>query len=201
MKKCKVTAICNQKGGVTKTTTTANLGVGLGLTWKCVDFDGKTILINKQLQRDRVNGGELTLVSPKNDKQRRLAPPLTVFRLLQEHKEQQAEKQAQALELWNNTGLVFTNEVGEALDPDAVYSAYKKLLAENNLPDIRLHDLRHTAATEMLRCGDNVNTVSQALGHFSAGFTLDTYGHVTEQMRRDSADRMELRINNRRKSG
>jgi len=176
-------------------------GEALGLTWKCIDFDGNTILINKQLQRDRVNGGELTLVSPKNDKQRRLAPPLTVFRLLQEHKEQQAEKQAQALELWNNTGLVFTNEVGEALDPDAVYSAYKKLLTENNLPDIRLHDLRHTAATEMLRCGDNVNTVSQALGHFSAGFTLDTYGHVTEQMRRDSADRMELRINSRRKSG
>ena len=126
---------------------------------------------------------------------------LPIFNLLQEQKSKQAEKQLQAAELWNNTGLVFTNEIGEALDPDAVYRAYKKLLADNNLPDIRIHDLRHTAATEMLRCGDNVNTVSEALGHFSAGFTLDTYGHVTEQMKRDSADRMEFRINSRRKTG
>jgi integrase len=80
------------------------------------------------------------------------------------------------------------------LDGDAVYTSYKKLLRDNNLPDIRLHDLRHTAATLMLQNGDDVKTVQDALGHHSAAFTLDVYGHVTERMKKESAERMEAFI-------
>jgi len=186
---------------LTKLFTAMRRGEILGLSWDCVDFSGGTILINKQLQRDRVKGGKLNLVTVKNDKQRRISPPTTVFHLLMEHKRRQAEKQLLAGQLWEKSNLVFTNDSGGPLDADAVYRAYKKLLADNKLPDIRLHDLRHTAAALMLQNGDDVKTLQEALGHHSAGFTLDMYGHVTERMKKESADRMEAYIKSLQKSG
>ena len=179
--------------------TAMRRGETLGLAWGCVDFAGGTILINRQLQRERKKGGQLTIVAVKNDKQRRISPPLTVFNLLKDHKRKQAEKQLKAGQLWEKTDLIFTNDTGGPLDADAVYKAYKKLLADNALPNIRIHDLRHTAAALMLQNGDDIKTVQEALGHHSAGFTLDTYGHVTEKMKQDSAARMEAYIKSVRK--
>jgi integrase len=167
----------------------------LGLAWDCVDFAGGTVLVCRQLQRERKKGGQLRLVSLKNDKSRRISPPPAVFRLLKEHRRKQYEKRLRAGQLWSDTGLVFTNDAGGPLDGGAVYKSYKKLLAENGLPDIRFHDLRHTAATLMLQNGDDIKSVQDALGHASAGFTLDQYGHVTDKMKRDSANRMEEYIN------
>jgi integrase len=166
-------------------------GETLGITWDSVDFQGGTILIDKQLQR---RDGRQQLVPVKNDKPRRIEPPATVFQILREHKSKQFEKQLLAGQLWEKSGLVFTNDLGGALDSDAVYKAFKTMLTDNGLPNIRMHDLRHTAATLMLQNGDSIKAVQEALGHGSAGFTLDTYGHVTTQMKKDSADRMEAYI-------
>lgn len=55
----------------------------------------------------------------------------------------------------------------------------------------RFHDLRHTYAVLAIKSGDDIKTVQENLGHATAAFTLDVYGHVTDQMRKDSADRME----------
>lgn len=174
--------------------TGARSGEALGLTWDCVDFQDGTILIKKQLQRERKKGGKLQLVPLKNDKERRLSPPATLFHVLTEHKKKQIERQFLLGELWVQSGLVFTNDVGSPLDGQAVYKAYKRMLSYNGLPQIRIHDLRHTAATLMLQNGDDYKTLQDALGHHSAGFTLDTYGHVTDRMKKESADRMEAFI-------
>ena len=174
--------------------TGARRGEILGMSWDCIDFKNKTILISKQLQREQKKGGKLKLVSIKNDKQRRISPPDTVFQLLKEHRVKQMKSKLSIGSLWADSGLVFTNDIGGPLDADAVYKAYKKFLSENDLPDIRFHDLRHTAATLMLQNGDDIKTVQESLGHGSAGFTLDVYGHVTDKMKRDSADRMEAYI-------
>lgn len=61
-------------------------------------------------------------------------------------------------------------------------------------PNARVHDLRHTFAVLSLQNGDDVKTVQGNLGHATAAFTLDVYGHVSEKMKRDSADRMERYI-------
>jgi integrase len=169
-------------------------GEVLGLTWECVDFSSGTILVKKQLQRERIKGGKLQLVPLKNDRQRLLSPPSTVFKVLAEHRKMQAENQFSMGQVWDYSGLVFTNCTGGALDGDAVYNSFKRMLVKNNLPPIRIHDLRHTTATLMLQNGDDYKTLQGALGHHSAGFTLDTYGHVTEKMKKDSADRMEAFI-------
>ena len=58
-------------------------------------------------------------------------------------------------------------------------------------PDLRFHDLRHQYAVISIKNGDDIKTIQGNLGHATAAFTLDVYGHVTEEMKRDSADRME----------
>lgn len=62
------------------------------------------------------------------------------------------------------------------------------------LPDVRFHDLRHSYAVAAIRSGDDIKTVQGNLGHATASFTLDVYGHVTDQMKRESANRMQQYI-------
>ncbi len=68
---------------------------------------------------------------------------------------------------------------------------FKRALANAGLPDIRFHDLRHTAATPLLLEGVQPLVVSEMLGHSSVAFTLATYGHVLAEMRKPARDAME----------
>ena len=67
----------------------------------------------------------------------------------------------------------------------------QEILQANGIEKHRFHDLRHTYVVNAFRAGDDVKTVQQNAGHYSAAFTLDRYAHVTETMRRESADRMQ----------
>ena len=74
------------------------------------------------------------------------------------------------------------------MSPDSVLHMLQRVLKRAGLPRIRFHDLRHTFATMALQNGVDVKTVSSMLGHYSAGFTLNTYTHATAQMKQDAAD-------------
>ena len=74
------------------------------------------------------------------------------------------------------------------MSPDSVLHMLQRVLKRAGLPRIRFHDLRHTFATLSLKSGVDVKTLSGALGHYSAGFTLNTYTHATAQMKQDAAD-------------
>ena len=168
----------------------------LGLTWDCVDFKNGTVTINKQLQRLRGGSGGYHLVAPKNDKPRIITPAETVMQLLRKQKAWQAEWKLKLGAAWENErNLVFTNELGGNLAPQTVYANFKRIAEGIGRPDARFHDLRHTYAVAALRAGDNIKAVQEALGHHTAAFTLDTYAHVTGQMKQDSAARMERYIN------
>ena len=65
------------------------------------------------------------------------------------------------------------------------------MMASIGSPETRLHDLRHSYAVAAIKSGDDIKTVQENLGHASAVFTLDVYGHVTDEMRSESAQRME----------
>lgn len=162
-----------------------------GLKWDCVNLEKGTILINKQLQNIPGKPGEFRLASTKNSKGRSITVAKTVVDLLKKHKIQQAEAKLLAGPLWNDEGYVFTDEAGRHLSPSTLYHNYKRLVSSIGLPDARLHDLRHSYAVAALRAGDDIKTVQGNLGHHTASFTLDVYGHVTEEMKQDSADRME----------
>lgn len=168
-------------------------GEVLRLTWDCVDLDNGTLLINKQLQKAKNDAGKrvYSLVSTKNSKGRKITLASTVVNLLHEQKEKQETWKQAAGSAWQDSGFVFTNELGEHLMPHTVYHNYKRIVTAIGRPDARFHDLRHSYAVAAIKSGDDIKTVQGNLGHATASFTLDVYGHVTDQMKRDSADRME----------
>lgn len=168
-------------------------GEVLGLTWSCVDFDGGTLLIDKQLQRVKDAEGKSVykLTSPKSGKWRRVTPAGFVLELLRRQRSRQAEWRLRAGPAWEDNGLVFTDELGGHLFPGAVYLAFKELAASIGCPEARFHDLRHSYAVAAIKSGDDIKTVRSNLGHASAAFTLNVYGHVTDEMKRDSAARMD----------
>lgn len=118
-------------------------GEALGLTWDCVDFEKGTITINKQLQKERKGTGVYHLVSPKNGKGRRITPAKTVMEVLRMQQQRQMDWKAFAGETWEDSGFVFTNQLGHHLSAQTVYLHFKKLAAEAGYPDARFHDLRH----------------------------------------------------------
>ena len=176
-------------------------GEVFGLTWDCVDFTVGTITINKQLQADTKNGREYHLVSTKNGKGRVITPAPFVMELLKAQRRRQAEWRLKAGPAWEDNGLVFTNELGVHLSPHTVFHHFKRIVESIGLPDTRFHDLRHSYAVAAIRSGDDIKTVQGNLGHATASFTLDVYGHVTDQMKRESADRMQKYIDSIKKSG
>lgn len=163
----------------------------LGLMWDCVDFEAGTITVKRQLRREQKKGGEYYISTPKNGKGRIISPAPSVMQLLRVHKAQQAKKRLQLGPMWTDMGLVFPDDTGGYLSSKSVYSCFKRIMARLGTPSTRFHDLRHSYAVAAIRAGDDIKTVQGNLGHHTAAFTLDVYGHVTEQMKQDSAQRME----------
>lgn len=167
-------------------------GEVLGLTWDCVDFQHNAIYINKQLQKTKKVGGTYCLVPTKNSRNRMVTAAPSVMALFRKQKSQQAQMRLLAGEAWNNEwGLVFTNELGGHLSHFTVYKHFKRIVKELGMPEERFHDLRHSFAVASIESGDDIKTVQSNLGHATASFTLDVYGHVSQKMRQQSADRME----------
>ena len=190
------------KGSKYETPLTVDLFTGLregellGLMWDCVDFEKGTILVNKQLRRSQRKGGTYYFSPPKNNKSRTITPAPYVMKLLQAQKVQQAKQRLLAGPAWEDSGLVFTNEFGRYVSYRAIFDSFKRIVKRIGLPDARIHDLRHTYAVNCIRAGDDIKTVQSNLGHATAAFTLDVYGHFTDDMRSVSAQRMEGFITN-----
>ena len=167
----------------------------LGLTWDCVDFDNGTLLVNKQMQLHQEQGIKAyQLVPTKNSKSRTITAAPSVMSLLRRRRAIQAQQHLEAGPLWQDSDLVFTDELGRHLTKSSVYRSFKKIVAAIGRPDARFHDLRHSYAVAAIRSGDDIKTVQGNLGHATAAFTLDVYGHVTDQMKQARAARMEAFI-------
>lgn len=166
-------------------------GEVLGLKWDRVDFQRGTLLIDRQLQQPRQGNRDYFLASTKSGKARTVTPAPWVMELLRHHKAVQACQRLKAGSSWEGEDYVFSDELGHHLTHAAVYHSFKRVAASIGRPDARFHDLRHSYAVAAIRAGDDIKTVQGNLGHATASFTLDVYGHVTDQMKRDSAQRME----------
>ncbi len=166
-------------------------GEVLGLKWDRVDFQRGTLLINRQLQQPRQGNRDYFLASTKSGRARTVTPAPWVMDLLKHHRADQAKQRLKMGSLWAGEDYVFTDELGCHLTQPAVYHAYKKVVAAIGRSDARFHDLRHSYAVAAIRAGDDIKTVQGNLGHATASFTLDVYGHVTDQMKQDSAARMD----------
>ena len=162
----------------------------LGLAWECVDFKSGIITVKQQLQ---CKDGNYFLETPKSGKNRTILPAPIVMDALRNQMERQRKEQEQAGEMWDNQfNLVFTDALGKYLVRRTVVKHFKKISQRAGISDdARFHDLRHSFAVSSLYAGDDIKTVQANLGHATAQFTLDVYGHVTQKMRQDSANRMQ----------
>lgn len=148
----------------------------LGLRWRDVDLDLATISVNRSLHCLR--NGNLVFSEPKTPKARRLiamTPSLAT-----ELRRYQATQEAQRLLLTaplTDEDLVFAHPDGTPINPNTVSPAFRKVANRAGLT-LRLHDLRHSHATLMLKAGVHPKIVSERLGHATVALTLDTYSHV-----------------------
>lgn len=162
-----------------------------GLSWDAVNFRTGTISVKQQLCASKEDY-TYYIASTKSDKIRTLTAPRFVMDILSRIKKEQAVQRLQYGFLWQNEhNLVFTTPTGHHIVPVTLYGHFKRIAEKIGRPDARLHDLRHTYAVTALQEGDDVKTVQQNLGHATASFTLDVYGHVSEKMKQESANRMQ----------
>ena len=169
-------------------------GEVLGLTWDCLDLDAGTLTVKQQLRREQHKDGQFYFSKPKNNKTRVLTLAPSVVKLFRLQKLEQNGKRLKAGKRWVKRDLVFSDETGDFLSHRVIYRCFKELVKEIGTPSTRFHDLRHTYAVMAIQSGDDIKTVQENLGHATAAFTLDVYGHVTAQMKKASADRMEKKI-------
>lgn len=170
-------------------TTGARLGELLGLHWRDVDLDGAGMNIVTSLQRTQ-NG--LEFAEPKTARsRRRVSLAAVAVKALRDHRKRQNEARLAAKD-WDDLDLVFCNEKGRPIeDGNLRRRSFVPLLKKACLPAIRLHDLRHTAATLMLGQGIHPKIAAEMLGHSQIAITLDLYSHVTPTMQRQATEAID----------
>jgi integrase len=162
-------------------------GEVLGLKWGAISFDDSTFAIKHTVVR--VNKTLHKKDSTKNDSSYRSLPmPDVIINMLNTLKEKQAHfKQLQPND-YEDEGYVFTREDGRLLSPNYVTKHFKDILIKNNLPIIRLHDLRHSAASYLLHLGFSMKEIQMWLGHGDIGTTMNLYTHLDMVAKRNIAD-------------
>ena len=151
----------------------------LALQWSDLNVKERILTVNKQVTRME---GELDVTEPKtkNSVRKVALSQQAVDLLVQEHEQHP-----------DNPILFPSPRTGGYWSPDAVSRINRKLLKNAGIEEhVRFHDLRHTFATMAISSGVDVKTLSSMLGHFSAGFTLDTYTHITNDMQRGAAEKI-----------
>jgi len=149
-----------------------------GLKWSAIDLDRGTFRV---VETRIVVGGRAKPSSPKTDSGRRSVPldPHLVA-LLKAHRKTQREERLRAGAAWVDSGHVFTNELGEPLNPDWISRRFVELAKAARLPPLTVHGCRHTAASIMLSSGIDPATAAAILGHSSPVITMSVYRHLFE---------------------
>lgn len=174
----------------------------LGLKWKDIDWEGRRLHPRQQILEVRRPGKEgkrhagretisstsieLGVLKTAKSKRRVILSPGTLARL-REHQAAQSREKEELGPDWDDKGFVFADPFGRPTLPRTFYGAFRQLMDEAGVPLIRFHDLRHTAASLMIRRGISPKTVSERLGHADVGFTLQTYTYLYDEQREEEA--------------
>jgi integrase len=175
-------------------TTGMREGELLALHWQDIDLRARTVQVRLGLQEAKGPHGRYVLAEPKTEYSRRtIGLTHTATEALRAHHVRQATERLRQGAVWDTSrDLVFPNSIGGLMIPDNLTKrSFKSLLERAGLPDIRFHDLRHTAATLLLSRGVNVKLVSEMLGHADVTTTLRIYGHVLPHMHQVAVEVME----------
>ena len=160
----------------------------LALQWDDIDLAGRNVSVRRTLEASSLG---LTLKEPKSSRSARtIALPETTAEALRVHHAAQAETRLAAGREFNRLGLVFPGSDGEPWRPPAFGSRCRRVFKRAGL-SCRLHDLRHTHATMLLREGVHPKVVQERLGHANVSITLDIYSHVAPHMQTAAAAKID----------
>ena len=171
-------------------TTGMRRGELLGLHWQDIDLRTGSLQVKRTVNRIGKHG--LVVSEPKTARSRRnIVLPAFVIDVLKQHRKRQQEIKKQAGDSWREMDIVFCSMVGGYIEPSNLQGWYKKLLKSAELPDVRFHDLRHSAATILLGMGVHPKVVQELLGHSSISMTMDIYSHVLPSMQQEAMGKMD----------
>lgn len=188
----------------------ARRGELCALTWNDIDFKHHTLTINKATAR---TSDGFVIKSPKTEAgYRTISLPTVVFDELHRWRGEQTEKILALGTYWKGErgkgGLIFTQEDGRMRSPESFYNRFLSIIrsynegidkkiaegtarAEDKLPEIRLHDLRHSSASILIASGMDAVTVAHRLGHSDVATTLNTYAHAFRTADEEAANKLE----------
>lgn len=162
-------------------------GEACGVRWDDVDLVAGTLTVAKALVQ---NGWTVYEGEPKTDAgARTIGLDSATVEALRRQKARQKRERTRLGAGWTDTGRVFTEEDGSWLRPSDVTQTFNSMVRETGLPPVRLHDLRHGAATLMHASGGDMHYIKTTLGHSSHHFTSDTYTNLLPQVDREIAEK------------
>jgi len=149
----------------------------LALRWRDVDLDGARLRVEQSVEQTKAG---LRFKSPKTKHGRRAVslPASVVAELRSCRKEQQEQRLRRGMGKMPNDALVLARWDGETRSPNSTTKEWGRMLADLRLPEVSLHALRHTHASQLIASGMDVLTISRRLGHGSPTITLGVYGHL-----------------------
>lgn len=163
-----------------------------GLTWADIDFSQKIITIRKQRTGSK-NSTKRSRVKT-SDSFRCIRATQTLIDILKRHKELQEQYKQMLGDEYQDNGFVCCEEDGSIISPSNFSKRFERIIKQQGLTSIRFHDMRHSFATNMIRLGVPINTVSKMLGHSSVTITLDIYAHVLDEMQEEAVGKMDATI-------
>ena len=173
----------NEKENLFKLTLFTGLRAGevIGLTWDCINFEEGYISVYRQLVRVKNEKGKYyyKFSSLKSGRARRLYPATFVLNLLYKMKDKKTSE------------FVFCNSENQHFTHSSLHSSLRKITRKMGITDFRFHDLRHTYATLSIRSDVDTMTLKENMGHFSAAFTLDVYGHCDRRMKIAGSEKID----------
>jgi integrase len=163
-------------------------GEALGLRWNDIDFDSRVIRICQQVQRV---SGELLIGPVKTAAGRRTLPLLDLAsQALKLQAERQQSYRAAMGTAWPTTDLVFTTRTGRPIEPRNLVRSFRRICTDNEIRIIKVHHLRHTAASLLKDLGVPASDAQRILGHTRISTTLEIYTDTDDQARRDALTRL-----------
>ena len=168
------------------------LGEALGLTWDDIDFERSRLTVRHGLEK--VTGQPFRLVETKSEGgYHTICLPAVAIAALHHQRAAQERERELAGSAWKGSAwpLVFTSTVGTPLFHRNVHRRFCELLDIGGLRRVRPHDMRHSTASLLIAQGVHAKAIQELLGHSSVAFTLQVYGHLFEEAKRETADKMD----------
>lgn len=162
----------------------------LGLEWQDINFEDKTITVERSSLCTKEKG--IFTDTTKNETSKRtLETSDSVFILLRQYKAWQTEQRLMQGDQWQNSSRLFTSVNGKPMHPDVLTNWFSSFIKKNDLPNVHIHSMRHTHASFLIAEGVPITTVAKQLGHANSYTTMLTYAHAVDNRERIVAQTMD----------